>query len=91
MGIFNRTRQGRELGLGQAVLGNTNAPLNSMPDFKGGILKRQGLSGAFPGQAGVDGYYVEMPDGREIHLGQRLSSNELALIKKNITTGNWKD
>lgn len=91
MGIYNRASQGRELGLGQTVFGNTNAPLNSMPDFKGGKLKRQGLSGAFPGQAGVGGYYVEMDDGREVYLGQQLSQNELALIEKNIATGKWKD
>lgn len=89
--IYNRTRSGRELGLGQAVFGNTNPPSDSLPDFKGGKLLRQGLAGALPGQAGKDGYYVRMPDGREVQLGAGLSENELKLIRRNIETGSWKD
>ena len=92
--IYNRTRQGREVGLagaGQAVLGNTNPGADSMPDFKGGTIKRQWLQGALPGQAGVNGYYVEMPDGRTAQLGQNLSENELKLIRRNTQTGTWKD
>ncbi len=89
--IYDRTRSGRELGLGQAVFGNTNPPNDSLPDFKGGKLLRQGLAGALPGQAGKGGYYVRMPDGREVQLGAGLSENELKLIRRNIETGSWKD
>lgn len=89
--IYNRAAQGRELGLGQMVFGNTNPQLDTMPNFKGGTLKRQGLSGALPGQAGLNGYFVEMPDGREVELGQNLSQNELDLIRRNINTGKWTD
>lgn len=89
--LYNRTRQGRELGLGQAVFGNSNPPADSMPDFKGGRLKRQGLTGVLPGQAGKDGYFIEMPDGREISLGRGLSETELGLLRRNMQTGTWKD
>ena len=89
--IYNRTSQGRELGVGQAIFGNTNPQNDSLPDFKGGKLLRQGLAGALPGQAGKDGYYVQMPDGREVQLGAGLSENELKLIRRNIETGSWKD
>lgn len=89
--IYNRTRSGRELGLGQAVFGNTNPQNDSLPDFKGGKLLQQGLAGALPGQAGKDGYYVRMPNGREVQLGAGLSENELKLIRRNIETGSWKD
>ena len=89
--IYNRTRSGRELGLGQAVFGNTNPQNDNLPNFKGGKLLRQGLAGVLPGQAGKDGYYVRMPDGREVQLGAGLSENELKLIRRNIETGGWKD
>ena len=87
--IYGRSREGRELGLGQAVFGNANPQLDSMPEFKGGKLKRQGLTGMLPGQAGRNGYYVEMPDGREINLGQGLAENELNLIRRNTASGKW--
>lgn len=89
LGIYRRTHQGRELGLGQAIFGNSNPRLNAMPDLKGGQLKRSGLTGALPGGAGIDGYYIEMPDGRQIALGTGLTSNELKLIRNHLATGAW--
>lgn len=89
--IYQRTAGNKELGLGQAVFGNKNPRRDAMPNFKGGVLKRSGLAGALPGGAGVNGYFIEMPDGREVALGQNLSENELALLRRNIETGSWKD
>lgn len=87
--IFNRTRGQSELGVGQAIFGNTNPELDSMPNFQGGKLKRSGLLGGLPGGAGVDGYYMEMPDGREIALGKGLSERELQMLRHNAATGQW--
>lgn len=87
--IFNRSRAQGELGLGQAIFGNDNPELDSMPNFKGGTLKRSGLTGGLPGGAGISGYYVQMPDGREVALGKDLSERELAMIRHNTATGGW--
>lgn len=86
--IFNRTRGQSELGVGQAIFGNTNPELDSMPNFQGGQLKRSGLLGGVPGGAGVNGWYMDMGD-RQIALGQDLSERELEMLRHNTATGQW--
>lgn len=87
--VYNRLRAQKELGLGQQIFGNRNPGLDALPNLKGGKLRRHGLAGALPGQAGAYGYFVDMPDGRELNLGQGLSANELNLIQNHLATGEW--
>lgn len=87
--VYKRLREQKEMGLGQAIFGNHNPGLEKLPDLKGGKLQRQWLEGVLPGQAGAHGYYVEMPDGRQLKLGQGLSAGAIKAIEHNLATGEW--
>lgn len=89
-GIFQKTFSNPQMGVDKLNPFNPrDAQSDSLPNFKGGTLKRQGIGGAFTPGSGVRDYYVEMPDGRSIPLGQ-LTASQKALIEKNTSTGDWK-
>ena len=87
--IYSRTRAGKTNGI--KLFAADKPELDSLPNFKGGKLKRAGVLGALPGQGGMDNYYVSMPDGSEVQLGADLAQNEIDMIRANTQTGKWTD
>lgn len=87
--IFNRTYDQKQMGLDKLnPFERRGAERDSMPDFKGGVLKRQGLAGAITPGGAVGGYYIEH-NGRDIPLGENLSERELEIIRHHLATGKW--
>jgi hypothetical protein len=62
---------------------------DSMPNWKGGKLIRQGLAGMATPGGSPNGYYIDH-NGRETPLGSDLSDRELEVIKHHLTTGSWR-
>ena len=87
--IYSRSRIGREQGFEQLVAGKKPA-LDKMPDFKGGTLKQNDLDGYLIPNATRGSWFVEMPDGRSMALGENLSADQVSAIRKNTETGAWK-
>ncbi len=63
--------------------------MDTMPNWQGGKLTRQGLGGALTPGGGVNNYYVTH-NGVDTPLGSDLSDQELAILDHHLKTGNWR-
>jgi hypothetical protein len=88
-GIYQKTTAGDQMGFDKVNPFERRSPrADSLPDLKGGTMKRAGIDGNWtPGLAPGE-WYVTMKDGTQKKLGA-LTEKEVALVKRNTLTGSW--
>lgn len=89
MGIWDAARNQNTEGFGSLFSGIGGKPpqLDTMPNFQGGELRRNGLAGTVIPGASSGSYYINK-GGKDYSLGD-LSQDQINLINNHIRTGKW--
>ena len=87
--VFGRAYQNPQQGVAKLNPFDPKAPaLDSLPDWKGGKLVKDGVTGLVTPGSGMGNYYIEV-NGVKTPLGKDLSEREIEIINHVTKTGDW--